>query len=282
MTNFAQTLVAVFVLLLSMASVARADPPQAPAVPDPVFRAVVGRQVELRLLDGRTAAGQLLSLEAENAVLVLPDGKVISLPRAQVLEVRLSSAAMAAAATASPTPSTSAVVVDLPRAAKAPEIPSVDRHFGVQFGLAPGILALDLAYGSFYGFLSGSLALPLYSIGSGNNFGGITLAPGLTFKLADGHNWYFDLFVHGTVAWYGHQDYGYYPYGYTKRTSVDGSAGLGMGFHYTSPSGFTVGFKLPIIGAAFGEDVSDQKSSGGYYYLNALVSFPAATIGYRF
>jgi len=58
--------------------------------------------------------------------------------------------------------------------------------------------------------------------------------------------------------------------------------GVGMGFHYTGPSGFTAGFKVPILGFAFGRDVDSFKNSGLYHYLNTLVSFPLATIGYRF
>ena len=240
-------------------------------VPDPVFRAVVGRKVELRLLDGQLAQGQLLTLEAENAVLALPDGRVTMVPRAQILEVRL----------ASGTAATPAIVLDLPKAQKAADIPSapVNRYFGVQFGLGPGVLALDLAYGNFYGFLSGSLALPLYTAGTNTNaVGGFTLAPGVSFKLADDRNWNFDLFVHASLGYFGHGGYYYGP----AWTTVDGSVGLGMGFHYTAANGFTLGFKAPIVGFAFGGDVSDLKSAGGYYYLNSVVSFPMATVGYRF
>lgn len=280
------------VLLCALAGEARAQVPPpaavpapvaAPAVlvPDPVFRAVVGRKVELRLLDGQVAVGQLLALEAESAVLALPDGRVTSVPRAQVMEVRLAAAAPAAGGAFAP-PVSTAVSVDLPRAERAPDIAGKPRHFGVQFGLAPGILALDLEVGHFYGFLSGSLALPLYSVGTNNDGGGLgafTLAPGVSFALTDDMNWHFDLFVSGSIAYFGRYDW---MYGRGLYTAVDGSVGVGLGFHYTNPNGFTAGFKVPIVGFAFGDDVHGWKDVGGYHYLTALMSLPIATVGYRF
>lgn len=261
-----------------------ATAPASAPVPDAVFRAVVGRQVELRMVDGQTLTGQLLNLEADNAVVALPDGRVTAVPRAQVLDVRLSAAAAPATAPA-PAPA------DVPKAeekkdenkeaARVPDVEPVDRHFGLQFGLGPGVLVADLAYGAFYGFLSGSLALPMYSAGTSNNLGGVTLAPGLSFKMATDRNWRFDLFVSASLGYYGHNDYSW-DGSENRWTSVDGSVGVGIGFHYTAQSGLTAGFKVPVLGFAFGRDVNSLKTSGLYHYLNTLVSYPVATIGYRF
>lgn len=271
---------------LALAPDARADGAPAPApaaapapVSDAVFRAVVGRQVELRMLDGQTTAGQLLHLEAESAVLALPEGRVVAVARAQVLEVRLAANAPSAAQLPSATDVPRAVAKEAPR---VPDVEPVDRHFGLQFGLGPGILVADLAYGAFYGFLSGSLALPMYSLGTNNNLGGVTLAPGISFKMATDRNWRFDLFLSGSIGYYGHNDYNYWDGSQTRWTSVDGSIGVGVGFHYTSQSGLTAGFKVPVIGFAFGRDVNSLQSSGLYHYLNTLVSYPVATLGYRF
>jgi hypothetical protein len=78
--------------------------------------------------------------------------------------------------------------------------------------------------------------------------------------------------------------------------------GVAAGFHYTSPSGFTFGFKLPIIGVAPGcntilgssnynydtgtnsgcSTVSGGTSLIGNYFMQAGMSLPVVSLGYRF
>ncbi|MBI5545506.1 MAG: hypothetical protein HY901_16600 [Deltaproteobacteria bacterium] len=282
-------------LMLALAAPARAQYPAAPppsSSPDPVavqvqapvseavLRAVLGKQVDLRLANGSSMVGELLSVDPDTAALVVPGGQVLPVARSQVVEVRLMLPVVAPAA-----PSPVAAPAEPPlrekkRKERVPETEPVDRHFGLQFGLGPGILMADLDYGLFYGFLSGSLALPMYSLGTDSPVGGVTLAPGLSFKISDDRNWHFDLFASASLGFYGDTEY----YGYSSHvvTHTVGSVGVGMGFHYTSQSGFSMGFKVPIIGLAFGDRVNSRESAGGYYYLNALVSFPVATFGYRF
>jgi hypothetical protein len=304
---------ALSLLALAVAAPARADNPQPPAIAPPppplplpmapldpmpaaaqpspvdesVFRAVVGRPVELQLASGQTVSGQLFSLEAGNAALALPDGQVVTVRCADVVSLRLAHGGAAKPVKGKKDRDHDR---DRDREKEKPEQPESDpalRHFGLMFGAGPGVLAADFHYGYFYGFLSTSIVLPMYAVGTNSNglpIDGVTVAPGLTFRMAPDRNWWFDLFVHGTLSFYYHYD----NIGRNTQVDVDTSFGLGMGFHYTSPNGFTVGIKIPVFGFAFGNDVKSPgrtgglASSGQYYYEGALVSFPLVTFGYRF
>lgn len=76
--------------------------------------------------------------------------------------------------------------------------------------------------------------------------------------------------------------------------------GISAGFHWTSISGFTVGFQIPVFGLAPGYSAilgsSTSNGSGGSsggpvntgatlianYYLAAGMALPVVSLGYRF
>ena len=246
-----------------------------PGVPDAAFLAMRDQQVSLLLRGGARVNGRLIAVQPDGVTVIrLEDNAVIVVPRVEITILQ-------AAPSAAPPPAYAReFAAPLPPAIA----PNIDRHIGINFGGGPAVLAIDADYRPFYGFLSAGLALPLFTT---EHMGAVTLGLGGSWRLRPSSNWQFDLFGHATVGW-GITDssYAYDPntggYTYTRTSGVYGAIGVGIGFHYTLPSGFTVGFHIPIIGGAFSGPVHDAPTSGGYYYLSAAISFPLATIGYRF
>ena len=150
------------------------------------------------------------------------------------------------------------------------------RQLAVNLSLGPAIISVDYEKGKFATFASGSVLLPfLYRYA-------FALGAGPSFKISS--HWRYDIF--GLISLYGdtkpHLEY-YYTYnGYKERQDFYLGLGLGMGFHFTSDSGFTLGFKIPFIGGTIANHNQDNYESLGYYYLSTAASLPSISIGYRF
>jgi hypothetical protein len=147
-------------------------------------------------------------------------------------------------------------------------------HIGV-----PGVVALDAQYGYFYGFASTSIAWPIATSSPGSPCPSchaafiVTVAAGASWHVDRASAWRFDLFAHATPFWES---------GSNSDAAV--SLGVGVGVHYTAPYGFTVGFHVPLAGYVVATGGADFTAGLllRYYYLTSLLSFPVATIGYRF
>ena len=255
-------------------------PPQmqpAAGVPDAAFSAMRDQQVSLLLHGGQRVNGRLIAVQSDSVTVIrLEDNAVVVVPRAEISVLQ--------AAGPGPAPVPVEAAQDRVTFVRPPVEAMSDRHIGINFGGGPAVLAIDADYRPFYGFLSGGLALPLFTT---EHFGAITLALGGTWRLGMASHWQFDLFGHATIGWgITESSYAYDPntmqYTYSSHTGAYAALGVGIGFHYTMTSGFTVGFHIPVLGGAFGGPVHDAPSSGAYYYYSALLSFPVATIGYRF
>jgi len=242
--------------------------PAEPVVPDVALQAMRGRPVELSLADGRTAAGELSAFDAQAIVLVGAGGAVFTVPRGNVVGLRLLTAPPAMAPVA--------------RVEEVKSAPVIDRHLGVHFGFGPGIAAFDVDYRPFYLFASATLGLPLFTDG---HDGAVMLGIGGTFRIVRSSAWQFDIFAHATVAWLEQSNCSSDAFGnFTCNSGSQpfGAIGVGAGFHYTFANGFTVGFKVPVIGAAFAGPVHNSGDMGAYYYLSAVMSLPIVSFGYRF
>jgi small nuclear ribonucleoprotein (snRNP)-like protein len=66
------------------------------AVEDPVWKAVLNRDVTIEMNDGSTVSGQLTNIDDQVVVLIAASGKVVSVEKSAVREVRVDTAAHAA------------------------------------------------------------------------------------------------------------------------------------------------------------------------------------------
>ena len=139
----------------------------------------------------------------------------------------------------------------------------------MQLGILPGV-DLDVQYDLFYGFAAVSVLLPAVSKGSW-----VPLAFGAGVNLPRDSQWKLEIYalyapscVEPSGKWWYH------------------AYGLGLGVHYTRPNGLTLGFKIPLVGLA----ERSGSWSGSYstsdkarqFYIDAAVSLPLFSIGYRF
>ena len=255
------------VVLLSTGARAELDDEPTPhasaTVPDATFQAVRGRAVVLRTVAGAELSGELLAVDASTATLVLPTREVISVRKSEIAQVRLNEVS------ATPPTLGEAKVI-----AAAP--PQRERHFALNLGLAPAI-DLDLDYGLFHGFLNGSLVLPMASAG---DLLGFSIGAGVSWRPTTHSRWRIDAFVHIAPARMGD-------------VWLIG-VGAGLGAHYTYANGFTIGFKVPILGysgcanssSSSGSDpCSSWTSAGGGvagFYLSSVMGLPIVSLGYRF
>ncbi len=237
--------------------------------PDATFAAVRYRQTVLRFADQTELKGTLIAFDAQTVTLVQSEtGRVLTLSRATVTTVLLQSGIPAA----------------------APAKPR-ERHIGLQISTGPGNVLVDFDYGRFYGFAGMSIGYPLIFSGGRDTSSGYdlyvagVLGAGMQWRLSPNSNWKFDLTATLTPTWWDGFSMG---------------IGIAAGFHYTSPTGFTAGFKIPVFGVAPGcspvtgdEDWSGSStrgcgkvSSGGQlvanYFLQAGMNLPIVSIGYRF
>jgi hypothetical protein len=261
---------------LLVAAEVRADDSDEPghsaslAVPDASLRAVTGGVVELRLRDGGVRSGRLLAFEAATVTIASANGEVVSLARADVIGLRLISAATSPAAAPAPSP-----------VAESPVEPARPRHVGLNLGIPPGI-DLDLDYGLFHGFASASLVFPAASAG---NWWGVAIGLGLGIPVSTQRpNLKLDLFAHFNVMDEGTTCY------MCSGTQVTYAFGVGIGLHYTWNNGLTLGFTAPILGYSIttntigynGYSTSSNSQGVAYYYLSSAIALPLAFIGYRF
>ena len=163
-------------------------------------------------------------------------------------------------------------VILIDAAAEEPPAPEQPRMWGISAGL-PGVVQGDVDYGPWHAFASANVLLPILSDSRWIDAavgGGVAIPIGAS-------RWKVDAFgevlpLHATSF------YTYLAFG------------IGAGFHYTAPSGFTVAFTLPVLGFAtrlghspYGYDGPFRyNDSLGYYYLAAFGGAPLVTMGYRF
>jgi hypothetical protein len=231
---------------------ARAD-----AVPDASLRAVKDRDVRLEL-DGEPAIeGRVIAFEDASVTIARAGtNEVVTVARAKL--VRLIAIDPGAPAAKPPR----AVTPDKPR------------MIGVELGL-PGTLTVDAEYKRFYGFASANVLFPMLTA-SNNAWLAGTVGAGISLPMG-GSRWRVDVF--GEVMPLNVT--GYYTYL---------AFGIGAGFHYTAPSGFTVAFTFPVAGfstrlgtSPYGYDATfTYNDSLGYYYLAGVSGMPLVSMGYRF
>ena len=273
MTNSFALSLALAVAAVSVAHAEEAPPPP-PKVSDATLGVAKDHHVTLTLAGDRVLTGVPASWDAEN-IIVIEDGtrRIVTVARIDVQSIQMADAPVA------------------PQLAPqlAPPMASLSskRHVGLQVGSGPGNVFLDVDYGHFYGFVGTSIGYPIIFSGSDQaQFFAFAVGAGGTWRISPHSNWKFDLMGTLTPTWWG---------------GFSAGIGIAAGFHYTSPTGFTFGFKIPLIGAApgcnktvgdstyddNGNTVGCQKVSGGAnlvanYYLQAGMSLPLLSLGYRF
>ena len=153
------------------------------------------------------------------------------------------------------------------------EAPETLRVVGIHFGV-PGTLLVDADYKRFHGFASLNVLAPILTASGDSAWIAGSVGAGMTWPLGD--RWKLDLFAHAQplriTSYYTHL-----------------AAGIGAGFHYTAPTGFSFGFTLPLLGfstrtgsSPYGYDPPfTYNDSLGYYYLGSFVGLPLVTFGYR-
>jgi hypothetical protein len=286
-TSRRSALFLVLAAALGAASPALAQPGPAPqmAVPDAVLAAAADRRVTLVRADGVEHTGTVLAYDPATITIVEEGtGRLVAVPRGEACELRLAAAARAPAVAAP-------ADVVVAASARPPKV----RHVGIQLSQGPGNLLLDHENGRFYGFIGTSIGYPLIFEGKlsrGPNDGddqylAAVVGLGASWKVSARSNWRFDLGGTLTPTLWGGFSMG---------------IGISAGFHYTSPNGFTVGFKVPVFGVAPGCNVvvgerqfdpttyeqrgcAEVKTGAqliGNYYLQAGMSLPILSVGYRF
>ncbi len=248
---------------------AATTPPLALSVPTESWQAVINQPVVLKLVGGAELAATPIAFDEHTVTLTeTGTGRVISLSRDQVLTLTLVPTA-APAANASPSAVESAAV-------QAREWSRSDnRHIGLQIFAGPGNLMIDFDYRPFYGFVGSSFGYPFIFSG---HYGAGAIGLGGTWRFSLRSNWSVDVFGMLLPTWWDGFSCG---------------IGAGFGFHYTSPIGFTVAFKIPFFGLAPGNIFSNSYSGNsgsinsgstliGYFFMEAGMSLPIISMGYRF
>lgn len=153
--------------------------------------------------------------------------------------------------------------------------PRQPRYFGIMAGVNIGLFAVDLHVSHFYMYAGAGMGVTLLS---NMRFGAFTGGAGYALQIARFRtaDWFMDMMVMGGGGW---QDV-LYPTAYVRYGY--GAVGLGIGFRYEHASGFSLGFKIPLFGYAFGNHVRNSATGVGLYYLNALAGLPIVSLGYRF
>jgi hypothetical protein len=149
------------------------------------------------------------------------------------------------------------------------------RNFGVMAGINIGLIAIDLQVRHFYGYLAAGLGWTLLS---NERFGAFSGGAGYTLQLNRGlaADWFMDMLIMGSGGWQDElHPSGFVRYGY-------GGLGVGLGFRYEHANGFSLGFKIPIFGAAFGGGIHTSSHGIEVFYLSQLASLPIVSLGYRF
>ena len=220
---------------------------------------------------GQDVIGNVASFDEQSVTVIEHHtGHIVTVPRADLVEVRV--------------PTNIPVALDLK--------PHRVRHVGLQLFQGPGNVMLDFDYGHFYGYLATSIGYPIIFSGDQPQYAAAALGLGGTWRLSPRNNWQFDLMGTLTPTYWGGFSMG---------------VGVSAGFHYTAPSGFTIGFKIPVFGVApgcsdaVGEPTDGYSSDGTFksnstcknkvstgadmianYYLQAAMTTPIISVGYRF
>jgi hypothetical protein len=259
-------------------ALAMAGPAWAAPAPEVPLEALQERSVVLVLQDGAEESGTLLGSTADQVVLARGgSGEVVTVPRREVVAVRLAS---------SPSPAVA------PSSASAPapaEPPRSRLGLGVQLGLPPAAM-IDLELGRLYAYVSVSVFLPFFSqdefppaappYGYGpttSQVWAVGVGVGATFQpLGAASPWHLDLFgLLNLDDWHA-----------TQSAGLDVSFGVGLGAHWTLPSGFTVGLKLPLIGAGVATRPDPGPASGSValirFFVSTVAALPVLSLGYRF
>ncbi len=224
-------------------------------VPAQVFAAVQGRAVVLRSGEVEEP-GRLLAITPTALVLARSaTGAVVTVPREAVTSLRLQA------------PNDEVRTLE----------PETERRLGVLLGLSP-TLVVDAQSGAFHGFGAVSLLLPfltqtdfsgtvsthLWSFVVG---AGVSLEPLATSRLR------VDAFASvGAMNWAP---------GISTGGRLSMNLGVGVGVHYTWPSGLTLAVKVPVLGF----DVLDTSNALGTlstFFANMGVGLPVLSVGYRF
>ncbi len=222
-------------------------------LPDGGWAVVRDRPVIVTLANGAEARGRLVAIDAGFVTLLDDAGRVVPIDRTTIAAVRLAAEAPA------PPPS-------------GPE-----RHVGLQLYSGPGNLMVDVDLGRFYGYAGGSIGYPIIFSGTSEQYGGGVVGAGVQWRLSPTTRWKFDLTGTLLPTWWAGFSMG---------------IGVTAGFHWTSPSGLTVGFKIPVFGVAPGNSIVGDSGNGhsvnsgsllvANYYLEAAMALPIVSLGYRF
>lgn len=254
--------------------VAAAQPSAVPAsISEAALRAVGDRLVLLQWADGRELTGRILSVEAEQLIIMKDkSGEVLTLPRAQVVAIKV--------VVIAPTPVASAPIVNHSAPLELPAAkvvaPSRQRIFAIELGLSPSLM-LDVEAGLFHGFTNLGILVPMVTNGAMVPFSvGLGVAAPVSERLKALK---LDIFTHLNVV------------GMPTKLSESGistqpylAVGVGLGLHYTFNQGLTLGFTIPILGYGFvpGDKTPDALAGFLTYLWTSGASLPAFHIGYRF
>ncbi|MDX2093789.1 MAG: hypothetical protein SFX73_38490 [Kofleriaceae bacterium] len=251
----------VLVVVLGFVGSARAD--AEPTIPDASLRAVKERAVRLERTGAPTLEGRLLAFDDATLTLALSATReVVTVQRGTVTRVFVvDPIAPPALTVTTPAPTV---------------VPPVRRVVGVQMSLL-GTLAVDADLCRFRAFASTNLLMPVLTASGDSLWFAAALGAGLTLPLGESKRWRVDVFAEVL------------PFRTTSHYTYLGF-GLGGGLHYTSPSGFTFGMTVPVVGFAtrLGSSPTGYDStftyndSLGYYYLAGFAGMPLLTMGYRF
>jgi hypothetical protein len=172
-----------------------------------------------------------------------------------------------------PVPKPAPLVAPAPLFPKANAVVGV--HVGVHAALNIGLLSVDLHVNHSYSFIGGNIGVPLVSNGT---LGAFSLGSGYSLPLSppDESMWVLDLFGVVTPGWQSGWNATY-----TAQTNVPFvGVGVGLGFRYLHWTGFTLGIKAPVFGAAIngGPSPSDAVVT---FYLSGLIAVPIVSLGWR-
>lgn len=247
-------------------------PPRGPS--DLELRAIGQSPVTVQMSDGALLSCQIIASDPAMLVLRLSStGQVISVPRAQVLQITVQQQY-------APPPGDAEPVMPIPTTKK--------RYVGTSLSIVPG-LALDLDVGLFRAFANLGIVLPLATSGE---FLPVSFGAGVGIPLSKNRpTLKLDIMGYMTIL-VDAKDHSYSYGGSTYKLDPvvnNVSAGVGLGLHYTWQNGLTLGGMVPILGyAAYLNDFAGTDSTASIgersalFYLASVASLPLFYLGYRF
>jgi hypothetical protein len=148
-----------------------------------------------------------------------------------------------------------------------PVEPVKDISVSVQLAINVGLVSVDVQVKRFYAFTSGNVGVPLLSNGL---IGAFAIGTGYTFALSQPGDsmWFMDLFGLANPGWMSGAPFL--------------GIGAGLGLRFLHRSGFTMGFKLPLLGGVIGANQSGTAAAVGYFFLANAIALPVVSFGYRF